>query len=211
MTPLSFGTWNFGLCTFAGRIARPASITSVTRWLLVVVGCAVLAMAQPMSAAPEAASPPETSPETPTEKPVDKSVAQKSGEKTGAEKPTSPDQVIFPRNSSERPATPPAEKSSAGSNALILLTALALAAGGIWVFAQRRQAGPLSARGQRKLQIEETRPLGGRQYLVVANYDGKKFLLGMTPGRINLLTSLDDSAAPDAAAPRPSTPTEEKP
>ena len=60
---------------------------------------------------------------------------------------------------------------------------------------QRRQAGPLSARGQRKLQIEETRPLGGRQYLIVANYDGKKFLLGVTPGQINLLTPLGDESA----------------
>lgn len=175
--PLRFVFWSFGLCDF--RTHSVLRITSVTRWLLVVVGCAVLAMAQPMSAAPEADS---SSPEKP---------AEKSGEKTGAEKPASPDQIIYPKNSSERPAGAPIEKSSSVGNMLTMLAALALAAGGVWVFVQRRQAGPLAARGQRKLQIEETRPLGGRQYLVVANYDGKKFLLGITPGQISLLTPLD--------------------
>ena len=57
---------------------------------------------------------------------------------------------------------------------------------------------------------EQVRPLGGRQYLVVANYDGKQFLLGVTPGCINLLTSLDESDA-TATAPRASNITEEKP
>jgi flagellar protein FliO/FliZ len=157
-------------------------------------------MAQPMSAAPEAApSPEKTSSEKPADKSAEKldekSAPEKSGDKPGPEKPASPDQIIFPRNSPDRPATAPAEKSSSVGNMLVTLAALALAAGGVWVFVQRRQAGPLSARGQRKLQIEETRPLGGRQYLVVANYDGKKFLLGVTPGQINLLTPLGESTA----------------
>jgi flagellar protein FliO/FliZ len=172
-TPLIFGSWIFGPFTFAARNSRPASITSVTRWLLVVVGCAVLAMAQPMSAASE------TVPSV--EKP--------------SEQPASPDKIIYPKNSPERPAGAPVEKSASVTSMLSMLAALALAAGGVWVLFQRRQAGPLSARGQRKLQIEETRPLGGRQYLIVANYDGKKYLLGVTPGRINLLTPLDAESA----------------
>jgi flagellar protein FliO/FliZ len=146
-------------------------------------------MAQPMSAAPDVAPSPE--------KPV-----EKSGDKTGTEKPASPEQIIYPKNSPERPSVAPAEKSSSVSNMLVMLAALALAAGGVWVLIQRRQAGPLSARGQRKLQIEETRPLGGRQYLVVASYDGKKFLLGVTPGKINLLTPLgNESASPEEKKP----------
>ena len=44
----------------------------------------------------------------------------------------------------------------------------------------------------RKLAVAETRSLGSRQYLVVATYGEKKFLLGVCPGRINLLTSLED-------------------
>jgi Flagellar biogenesis protein len=179
MPSLFFGTWNFGLCTFAGRAARPVLFTSVTRWLLVVVGCAVLATAQPMSAASESANAAEPAPE----------------------KPASSDPVIFPRNSAERPAPAPAPSSS-GPNVLVVLTALALAAAGVWVWVQRRQGIAIAARGQRKLQIEETRPLGGRQYLVVANYDGKKYLLGITPGRINLLTPLESSPeAPPSPAP----------
>jgi len=185
--PLRFVIWSFGLCDF--RTPSVLRITSVTRWLLVVVGCAVLAMAQPMSAAPEAAS---SSPEKP---------AEKSGDKPGSEKPSSPDQIIYPKNSTERPAGAPVEKSSSVSNMLVMLAALSLAAGGAWVLIQRRQAGPLAARGQRKLQIEETRPLGGRQYLIVANYDGKKFLLGVTPGKINLLTPLGESASSEEKKP----------
>lgn len=138
-------------------------------------------MAQPMSAASE------TAPSV--EKPL--------------EKPASPDQIIYPKNSPERPAGAPLEKSSSISSMLSLLAALALAAAGAWILIQRRQSGPLSARGQRRLQIEETRPLGGRQYLIVANYDGKKFLLGVTPGRINLLTPLDESLSSNSATNQP--------
>jgi flagellar protein FliO/FliZ len=139
-------------------------------------------MAQPMSAAPESAPP---------------------AEKT-SEKPASPDQIIYPKNSPERPADAPVEKSTA-SRTLVMLVAITLAAAGAWILIQRRQSGPLSARGQRKLQVEETRPLGNRQYLVVANYEGKKFLLGVTPGKINLLTPLDTTSA------APVTPEEKKP
>jgi flagellar protein FliO/FliZ len=166
-----FGTWHFGLFTFAGRVPRPASITSVTRWLLVVVGCAVLATAQPMSAAPESAPA--------ADKPSDK--------------PAAPTQIIYPKNSPERPAGLPVEKSPL-SGMLVMVTAIALAATGAWILIQRRQSGPLSARGQRKLHVEETRPLGNRQYLVVAQYEGKKFLLGVTPGQIALLTPLETAA-----------------
>ncbi len=198
MPSLFFGTWNFGLCTFAARAPRTASITSVTRWLLVVVGCAVLATAQPMSAASAADSAtPKSAPDSTDAKPS----SDLSAETKSAEKPASPDTVIFPRNSPERPASSAAPAKSSGPSVLLVLTALALAAAGVWVLVQRRQGVSIAARGQRKLQIEETRPLGGRQYLVVANYDGKKFLLGITPGRINLLTPLDGTDNPSAPLP----------
>jgi flagellar protein FliO/FliZ len=141
--------------------------TSVTRWLLVVIGCAVLATAQPMSAA---------SPEAPA---------------VGDARPK--DVIIYPKNTatSDRPATAPEGDSS---RSLILVVALLLAAGGAWLMLQKRKAGPAGGRG-RKLQIDETRPLGNRQYLVVADYDGKKFLLGVAPGRIQMLTPLDTNSA----------------
>jgi flagellar protein FliO/FliZ len=143
------------------------SLTSVTRWLLVVIGCAVLAMAQPMSAA---------SPEAPA---------------TGDTRPK--DVIIYPKNTPtpDRPATAPEGDSS---RSLILVVALLLAAGGAWLMLQKRKAGPAGGRG-RKLQIDETRPLGNRQYLVVADYAGKKFLLGVAPGRIQMLAPLDTSSA----------------
>ena len=136
--------------------------TSVTRWLLVVIGCVVLATAQPMSAAAE-----ETQPE------------RSSG------------LVIYPKGSSEKlGATGP--KKESGSGSYVMVVALLLAAAGGWVLFQRRQGANLVSRGPRKLQIEETRPLGNRQYLVVANYEGRKMLLGVTTGHIQLLTHLED-------------------
>jgi flagellar protein FliO/FliZ len=152
-------------------------ITSVTRWLLVVVGCAVLATAQPMSAA----TTDETEPATPSP-----SSAEKATPAGG--------QIIYPKTNPERTSDVSGEKKPDTDSLLIVFIALALAGAGAWILIQRRQSGPLAARGQRKLQIDETRPLGNRQYLVVANYDGKKFLLGVTPGQIALLTPLDDAA-----------------
>lgn len=44
--------------------------------------------------------------------------------------------------------------------------------------------------GENKLQISETRILGNRQFLVVAQYEGKKVLLGVCPNRIDYLCDL---------------------
>ena len=139
-------------------------ITSVTRWLLVVIGCVVLATAQPMSAA--------------------------SGEPSAPAEPLSSQTIIYPKNAADV-AKPGQAHEADSSRSLILLVAIVLAAGGVWVLVQRRKSGPAAGRGARKLQIDETRPLGNRQYLVVADYDGKKFLLGVTPGRIQMLTPLE--------------------
>jgi len=141
-------------------------ITSVTRWLLVVIGCVVLATAQPMSAASNDA-------------PVG---------------PLSDQTVIYPKNVAD-PSKPVMAGERDSGRSLILVVAILLAAGGVWVLVQRRRAGPGGGRGGRKLQIDETRPLGNRQYLVVADYDGKKFLLGVTPGRIQMLTPLEIAEA----------------
>jgi len=143
------------------------SLTSVTRWLLVVIGCAILAMAQPMSAAAPDVSAPETH---------------------------SADLIIYPKGSPDRPGSSVEGKPSDSGHGYILVIALVLAAAGAWVLIQRRQGAPLVSRGPRKLQLEETRPLGNRQYLVVANYDGKKFLLGVTTGQIQMLAQLEDGA-----------------
>jgi len=143
--------------------------TSVTRWLIVVVGCAVLETAQLMRAEESPAA-------TPTR---------------------SPGLVIYPQGSLEKDGTgersSPAERAPAagGRSWSFVLGTLAVVTGGAWYWVKRRGAGPLGlARGERKIQIEETRSLGNRQYLVVAEYEGSKFLIGVTPGQIQLVSPL---------------------
>ena len=45
-------------------------------------------------------------------------------------------------------------------------------------------------KGVRKLQISETRMLGNRQFLIVAEYEDRKMLIGVCPGRIDYLATL---------------------
>lgn len=107
------------------------------------------------------------------------------------------DKVIFPGSSpkSETISVP----KSGGLNTVTLLVALALAGAGGWmVWRNRRNTG--GARGAQALAVEETRALGNRQYLVVASYEGKKFLLGVCPGQINLLSPLENSSDESSAA-----------
>jgi flagellar protein FliO/FliZ len=104
-------------------------------------------------------------------------------------------EVIHPRAAA--PAEAPIMKPATGADFPLLSVALACAVVGGWLFWRQRQG--LGARGQRlerKLVIAETRPLGNRQHLVVADYDGRKFLLGVCPGRIDLLAPLDEAEEP---------------
>ena len=139
-------------------------LSGALRRLLVVIGCVVLATAQPMSIFAEVA----------------------------ADKPPAPETVLYPQGSATAPIAVPTPRIDAGYGAsTMLVVALLLAAGGVWLLLRRR-AGPgfLAGRDAHKLQIEETRSLGNRQYLVVAVYEGQKLLLGVTPGQIQLLTPL---------------------
>ncbi len=72
------------------------------------------------------------------------------------------------------------------------LSALALIAGvAVWLwrkFSFGWNAGPVN----RRLKIEESKMLGYKQHLVVAEYEGRKFLLGVCPGRIDFLCRLDE-------------------
>jgi flagellar protein FliO/FliZ len=111
---------------------------------------------------------------------------------SAADKPPAPDTVLYPQGSATTPIAVPTPRADAGYGAsTLLVVALLLAAGGVWLLLRRR-AGPgfLAGRSAHKLQIEETRSLGNRQYLVVAVYGDKKLLLGVTPGQIQLLTPL---------------------
>jgi flagellar protein FliO/FliZ len=101
------------------------------------------------------------------------------------------DQVIVP-GASRAAASPKAAGTSLGSMSLVLGAALAGVGG--WMVWRHRRTTPVG-REFRALAVDETRSLGNRQYLVVASYEGKKFLLGVCPGRIDLLSPLDGTAA----------------
>jgi len=74
-----------------------------------------------------------------------------------------------------------------------ILTIFLLIAAAAMVLVRNGFFGVLRGGGkvEKKLHIEETRSLGHRQYLVVAEYEGRRFLLGVCPGRIDYLSGLE--------------------
>ena len=146
------------------------SIFDALRRLPVVIGCVVLATAQPMSGS--------------TSTPPD--VERK------------PDMVIFPKSNEAKGAGQSLSPDSGYGNPFYVTFAVVIAAAGGWVLWRRRNGGDLIPGGGkqgRKLNIDETRPLGNRQYLLVASYEGRKFLIGVTTEKIELLTHLPDSGS----------------
>lgn len=88
------------------------------------------------------------------------------------------------------------ETSAAGGGgygSVSLVLGLILAGAGGWLLWRQRR-GTVTGRELRSLAIDETRSLGNRQFLVVASYEGRRFLLGVCPGRIDMLTPLDGAA-----------------
>lgn len=81
--------------------------------------------------------------------------------------------------------------ASTGTGALTMVGVIVLGGAGAWLL-WRGRAGGLKqfSRVHRQLNIEETRSLGNRQFLVVATYQDKKFLIGVCPGRIDMLSTL---------------------
>lgn len=97
------------------------------------------------------------------------------------------DKVIFPGSSRTEA---PSKAASGGVNSITLVLGLGLAAVGGWLVWRNRRGVPIG-RDHRLLAVDETRSLGNRQYLVVASYENRKFLIGVCPGRIDLLSPLD--------------------
>ena len=102
------------------------------------------------------------------------------------------DAVIYPRRTGGEVV--PASGHSTGY-APVLGVALLLAAAGGWLLWRGRAASGATTAAMRQLAIVETKSLGNRQFLVVASYKEKKFLLGICPGRVDLLTQLEGAPA----------------
>lgn len=103
-------------------------------------------------------------------------------------------QVLYPRGTPGAEA--PVPKAGEGFGFATVIGVVLLAGVGGWMLWRGRKVGP-GGKDQRLLAIEETRPLGNRQYLVVASYEGKKLLLGVCPGRIDLLAPLTGEQGKD--------------
>lgn len=107
-----------------------------------------------------------------------------------------------PDNSLSAGAAPAQPLPSFGGGATVsllgyVLTIVVLGAAGVTVLLRGGFFGlPWgAAKTARKLRIEETRSVGSRQHLIVAEYDGRRMLLGISPGRIEYLCGLDSEAA----------------
>ena len=105
-------------------------------------------------------------------------------------------QVIYPSGAPGAQAV--TRSPDFGQGLVTVVGVLALGGAGAWLLWRGRRL-PFAARDVRKLAVEETRSLGSRQYLVVASYEGKKLLLGVCPGRIDLLTTLESRGAGEKA------------
>ena len=105
-----------------------------------------------------------------------------------------PGSVLYPRIPAGGGS--PAASAATSGPTMILFVMVAGAAGGWLLWRRWRGASAPVARGDHRLSVTETRSLGNRQYLVVAAYGEQKFLLGVCPGRIELLAPLDGGAPP---------------
>jgi flagellar protein FliO/FliZ len=81
---------------------------------------------------------------------------------------------------------------------LAVIVVLGLVAALAWLL-RRGAFGPLRP-GSRSITVETAVPLGERRSLVIVAVEGRRLLLGMTPGQISMVTELD-AAAPVAADP----------
>ena len=95
---------------------------------------------------------------------------------------------------SASPALPPPIPLHGGTGLLPLLVyfVLIVALLGAGLYFTRSGFGLMGRKGKgdRKLVISETRSLGNRQFLIVAEYETRKMLIGVCPGRIDYLSTL---------------------
>jgi flagellar biogenesis protein FliO len=105
------------------------------------------------------------------------------------------------------PAWPDAEFSFIRVlGALVLVIGLFL--GGVWLVRNWQRVGGQRGRAP-KLNVLETRSLGGRHAIYVVGYERERFLIASSPGGVNLLSHLatageDEPANSTSASPAPS-------
>lgn len=102
--------------------------------------------------------------------------------------------AVVAANTSVAPITP---AGSVGQMILGLAVTLALLVGGLW-FLKRLQGTRGAAPGA--LRILGATAVGTREKIVLLGVGGKVLVLGVTPGRINTLHTLDESELPPPAA-----------
>jgi len=107
-------------------------------------------------------------------------------------------EVFYPRNAAENdteatdpsPATTPAVADST----FVMFTGygvvLAVLGVGVFFALKRGSWRKVMKRSEGRLQVRETRMLGNRQFLMVVEYEDSRLLVGVSPGRIELLTPL---------------------
>lgn len=92
---------------------------------------------------------------------------------------------------------------NAGVSLLRVMGALALVIGiflaGVWIFKNWQRLAVQRGRGP-KLNVLETRSLGGRHALYVVGYEQQRFLISSSPGSVNFLSHLPAAAENEAAS-----------
>jgi len=104
-------------------------------------------------------------------------------------------------NSSAPPLTLP-QLPDAGPSVLRVMGALALVLGlflgGVWLYRNWQRLTIQRGRAP-KLNVIETRPLGGKHALYVIGYEQERFLLASSPAGVNLLSHLPTAAETEEA------------
>jgi flagellar biogenesis protein FliO len=77
-----------------------------------------------------------------------------------------------------------------GSLGLVFVTLVLFLGLGLGAWYLNRSGGAIRRSQTQNLKVLETRPLGGRQFLMVMAYDEERFLLSVCPGRVEYLCAL---------------------
>ena len=105
-------------------------------------------------------------------------------------------EVFYPRTSAALDdATGPSDRPDLTGAPTVVMFAgygvsLAVLGGGVVLFLKRGGWRRVINRSEGRLQVRETRMLGNRQFLMVVEYEDSRLLVGVSPGRIELLTPL---------------------